>query len=660
MISIKSFIVSIMFIALLFEGYIFYNFFENSKATISHLLKSSIQTDILNLKHFMEKNLKQKDINDIASHIDNIIIINPIIEDIHILDTHKKLIYHPKIKCAVHNKHLKQKCLPITKISNTNIFQQLCYSFSIKTFDRLKIKYYYANVYIDEKYLNGLINEEIQKTLIGFFLTTCLYIILLWLFFRIYIITPLEKLRQYAYYNENPPSNFTIREIESIRYSLFLTFQRLKQEQEDLYTLSTKDPLTGLYNRLSLMEKLNWLIAKGKRDNKEFAIIFLDLDNFKNINDSKGHDFGDKILLHISQVLLQTTRENDIIARLGGDEFVVVLPEFTNEDTIIEIASRLKEKLSTPIQINNEEYQITASMGISTYPKDGKDVQTLLKNADIAMYKSKELGKNNFQFFTTAINKTVQEKILMQRIIKEALQNNYFQLHYQPKVDIKTNKIVGCEALIRLVHPTHGVIPPFKFINIAEENKSIISLGEWIIQEAVAQIKKWQHGPLKNIKVSINLSATQFQDSKLLQKIEKFTQDIDRTKLDIELTESVLIENFEERLHVIKEIKKLGISLSLDDFGTGYSSLSYLKEIPFDTLKIDKSFIDNIHTKDDLTFINMIVGIAEDLTLDVVAEGVETLEQLKLLKEINCEMYQGYLYSKPIPPKEFEELFILN
>jgi len=658
-ISIKSFIISIIFVAFLLEGYIFYNFFENSKATISKLLQTSIQADVLNLKHYMEKNLQQKDINLIASHIDNIVNINPIIKDIEILDDNKSLVYYTNIKYEEH-KRKSQECMPISKIVSTNIFTQQCYSFAIKTFQGLQTKYYYADVYIDETYINGLVTQQMKRIFISFLISAFIFIVFLWILSRTYLVVPLKKLRQYAYYSENPPQNFFIKEIESIRYSLSMTFKRLKQEQEELYNLSTKDPLSGLYNRLSLIEKTNWLIAKGKRDKKEFAIIFLDLDNFKNINDSKGHEFGDKILRHISQLLLKVTRTNDIVSRLGGDEFVVVLPDFEDENKIIEIAQRLKEKLSTPFKIDNEDYQITASMGIAIYPKDGDNVHTLLKNADIAMYKSKELGKNNFQFFTDAINKAVQEKISIQRIIKDALSQNHFKLFYQPKVDIKTDKIVGCEALIRLVHPTQGVIPPYKFISIAEENKTIIPLGEWIIQEAVAQIQKWQHSTLKDIKVSINLSAVQFQDPEIFKKIEQYTQDIDRSKLDIELTESVLIKDFEKRLHVIKSIQKLGISLSLDDFGTGYSSLSYLKDIPFDTLKIDKAFIDNLYTKDDLTFVNMIIGIADDLALNVVAEGVETEEQLKLLREIHCEMYQGYLCSKPVPPKEFEELFILN
>ena len=660
LLSIKSFFIIIMLFVVFLESLIFYNFFDNSKRSINKILTNSLQSDILNLKHYMKKNLQQKDVNEIIAHMDNLIAINPVIKDIHIFNHHKNIIYDPDVKITQGTLHGFGECVPISQIAQTNLFTQSCYAFSVKTYKGLTPQYYYTKVYLDKEYIDNLIMEEVKKTILLFIFATLLFSLILWLLFKFYVIIPLNKLRQYAYYSENPPKNFFIKELESIRYSLRMTFQRLKREQKELYNLSTKDSLSGLYNRLSLIEKLNWLISKGQRDADEFAIIFLDLDNFKNINDSKGHEFGDKILLHVSKTLLETTRKNYIVSRLGGDEFVVVLSECNDEHKIVETAQRLQENLSKPFSLDGEEFTITASMGIAIYPKDGKDVETLLKNADIAMYNSKELGKNNYQFFTNAINKTVQERIKMQKIIRSALQNNHFKLFYQPKVDIATNKIVGCEALIRLIDPIEGIIPPFKFISIAEESLTIIPLGEWIIKEAVAQIQKWKNTPLKKIKVSINLSAIQFKDSKLLEKIDTFTKDIDRSKLDIELTESVLIENFKERLDVIKGIKKLGISLSLDDFGTGYSSLSYLKDIPFDTLKIDKAFIDNIYTKDDLTFINMIIGIADDLKLNVVAEGVETQEQLALLKEIHCEQYQGYLCSKPLPSKDFEELFSKN
>ncbi|WP_457748644.1 putative bifunctional diguanylate cyclase/phosphodiesterase [Sulfurimonas sp.] len=657
--SIKSFVIIIMSFIIVTESLIFYKFFENSKENIRELLTNSVQTDILNLKNFMRKNLTQYEFNTIVSQIDTQLAINPIIQDIQILDSKKNLIYDSNPRYNLDH-FMHQTCMPISKIKSTNIFQQKCYTFHVKSFHGIQEKHYTANVYLDTQYIHNLLFNQIKTVLWMFFISTFTFSILLWFASKTYIITPLKKLRQYAYYSENPPKNFLIKELESIRYSLSITFKRLKKEQEELYKLSTKDSLSGLYNRLSLMEKLDWLIANSKRDGSKFAIIFLDLDNFKNINDSKGHTFGDRVLLGISKILVQETRKNDIVSRFGGDEFVIILPEFKNENMIVEIAQRLKEKLSLGFKIDGEEYNITASMGIAIYPKDGDNAQALLKNADIAMYKSKELGKNKFQFFTNSINNAVQEKIKIQKMIQNALQNNHFQLFYQPKVDIQTNKVVACEALIRLIDPREGIIPPFKFISVAEDNLSIIPLGEWVIKEAVSQLKKWEKTPLHNIKISINLSAVQFQDTQLFEKIEKYTQEIEKNTLDIELTESVLMENFDAKLEIIKNIKNLGISLSLDDFGTGYSSLSYLKDIPFDTLKIDKAFIDNIYTKDDLTFVNMIVGIAKDLGLNVVAEGVETKEQLQLLKEIHCEQYQGYLCSKPVPPQEFEKLFSLD
>lgn len=637
-----------MLFVIFLEGIIFYSFYKNTNKNINTLLIHSTQSDVLSLQYYIQNNLQRKDNNEVVSHLNYIIANNPVIKYIYLFNTKKQ----------TNSFQATHQCLPISKIATADLFTQSCYKFSTKIYDKGSApKYYYIYISLDKKYIQSLLIKELHKHVLLFIIAILLFSSLFWILFLSYIIKPLEELRKYAYYNDKPPKYFFIQEIESIRHSMHLTFHRLKQEQQKLYDLSTRDQLSGLYNRLSLMEKLNWLISKTKRENGEFAIIFLDLDNFKNINDSKGHEFGDSILIHIAKTLLKITRDNDIVSRLGSDEFVIVLSEYEDENKIIEVTRRLQERLSDPFRINDEDYHVTASMGIAIYPKDGKNVKTLLKNADTAMYKSKELGKNNYQFFTDTINQIVQERIHIQKIIKDALQNNKFKLFYQPKVDIKTNKIIGCEALVRLIDPEKGIISPYKFIPIAEKSFTIIPLGDWILKEAVSQIQKWQKTPLKNLKISINLSDEQFKDSELLHKIETFTKNIDRSKLDIEFTESVLTQQFDERLNIIKNIKKLGISLFLDDFGTGYSSLSYLKDIPLDTLKINKSFIDNIKTKADLTFINMIIGIADDLNLDVVAKGVETLEQLQLLKAVNCEQYQGFLCSKPVCAKEFEELF---
>jgi diguanylate cyclase (GGDEF)-like protein len=450
---------------------------------------------------------------------------------------------------------------------------------------------------------------------------------------------------------------FLIQELESIRYSLDFTFKRLKEEQQELFNLSTKDPLSGLYNRLSLIEKINWLISKAQRSDTQFAVLFLDLDNFKNINDSRGHEFGDQVLKHIAGILLTSVRDNDIVSRIGGDEFVIVLPDIEDNDAILEVIKRIQKSLFTPIVFDNFKYHVTCSIGITIYPKDGESVTELLKNADIAMYKSKALGKNNFHFYTESLNNEIQEKMKIQRLMINALEEGNFKLYYQPKVDIETNKIIGCEALIRLIDPVHGLIPPNKFINIAEENNFIIPLGNWIIEEATAQLKLWENTPLQDIKLSINVSGVQFKNKNLFSILESAIANIDPSKLEIELTESVLMNDFDEKLKVIHSFKTLGLSLSLDDFGTGYSSLSYLKQIPFDTLKIDKSFIDDIENKKEQSFVNMIITIAEELDLEVIAEGVENKEQLKYLKEMRCSQYQGYYCSKPLPVEEFEALF---
>ncbi|MEN4052496.1 MULTISPECIES: EAL domain-containing protein [Sulfurimonas] len=654
-ISIKLFTAIVMLLLFTGGSYLFYKFFDDSKEVTERLLEENIQVNILNIKYFLDKNLQKNSINQLKAYLDNIVNSNTVINDIHIIDNQRKLLYATDRDTLL--EHEGVHCSAISKIISSDIFEQQCYTFSIKLFDGLKPYYYSSIVYLDKDYLDSLLKDKIIKYLGLFISYTIIFILLLWFTIRKFIIAPLEELRQFAYYSEKTPRQFLIQELESIRYSLELTFRRLKKEQEELFNLSTKDPLSGLYNRLSLIEKINWLISRSQRSHAKFALLFLDLDNFKNINDSRGHEFGDKVLQHISKVLLSSVRDNDIVSRIGGDEFVIVLPDITDNKSILEVIKRIQHSLSMPVVFDNYKYHITCSIGITIYPKDGKNVTELLKNADIAMYKSKELGKNNFHFFTETLNDEIQEKMNIQRLMINALEEGNFKLFYQPKVDIQTNQIVACEALIRLIDPIHGLISPDKFIHIAEENNFIIPLGNWIIEEAAKQLKLWENTPLQDIKLSINVSGVQFKNKNLFKIIENAIKNIDPSKLDIELTESVLMSDFDAKLKVIHQFKTLGLSLSLDDFGTGYSSLSYLKQIPFDTLKIDKSFIDDLENKQDQSFVNMIVTIADELGLEVVAEGVENREQLEYLKKMKCEQYQGYYCSKPLPVQEFETLF---
>ncbi|QOP45916.1 putative bifunctional diguanylate cyclase/phosphodiesterase [Sulfurimonas paralvinellae] len=655
-ISIKFFTIIALLLLLANGSYIFYNFFQDSKNTTATLLEENIQVNLLNLKHFLDKNLKTNNINQLTAYLDNIVHSNTLISDIHIINDEKKLLYATDRDETLFHKGIE--CTPLTDIIHTDIFNEECYSFSVKLYNGLTPYYYTTDVYLNKEYLDSLMKDKILKYTTLFVLSFVFFMFLLWAIINMLVVKPLELLRQFAYYSTKVPQQFFIQELESIRYSLDLTFKRLKDEQRELFNISTKDPLSGLYNRLSLMEKINWLISKGKRSNAQFALLFLDLDNFKNINDSRGHEFGDEVLQHVAKVLLSSVRDNDIVSRIGGDEFVIVLPDLQDNEAILEVIHRIQELLNKPIVIDNYKYNVTCSIGITIYPKDGQDVTALLKNADIAMYKSKDLGKNNFHFFTEKLNDEIQEKIHLQRLMSSALEEGHFHLYYQPKVDIKSNKIVGCEALIRLIDPIHGLIPPDKFIYLAEENNFIIPLGEWIIEEATRQLKSWENTPLQDLRLAINISGVQFKDKQLIPTLQDAIGKIDKNKLEIELTESVLMTDFDDKLDIIKKFKDLGLRLSLDDFGTGYSSLSYLKKIPFDTLKIDKSFIDDLQNKKDQSFVNMIVTIADELELDVVAEGVENKEQLEYLKRMKCEQYQGYYCSKPLPAKEFEALFL--
>ncbi|WP_304546354.1 putative bifunctional diguanylate cyclase/phosphodiesterase [Sulfurimonas microaerophilic] len=655
-ISIKLFFGIVIVTAIVYQSVAFYAYYQKSKAGIATLLKENIQTNMINLKHIIEKNIKVDNVNNIVANLDNYVASSEIMQDVHIVNNHKKLLYSSDRENSI--AHKNTRCVQISKTLESDIFSEECYYFPIKLHEKLRPYYYYTYVYTNKDYIDSLLKRQVEKYTILFTLLTFVFLLLLWFTLKNFIITPLKELKHYAYYSENPPTNFFIQEIESIRYSLSMTFRRMKQEQEKLYNLSTKDPLSGLYNRLSLIEKINWLIAQSKRTKEGFTLIFLDLDDFKNINDTYGHEFGDMVLKEISEVIQSSLRSNDIISRFGGDEFVIILPNVTDITNTVEVLTKLQQKLFMPICHQEFTYNTTSSMGVVIYPKDGDNATSLLKNADIAMYKSKALGKNNFSFFTNELNKELKEKLHIKSMIELALKNNGFELHYQPQVDVATGKITGCEALIRMIDPIEGVVPPYKFIPIAEKNNLIVPLGQWILKEATSQLKKWENTPFSDLKLSINVSALELNHEDFIKSVKESIKDIDHSKLCIELTESVLMNNFKKDLPKIHQLKEMGLTLSLDDFGTGYSSLSYLKNIPFDFLKIDKSFIDDIlEDPKDKMFVQIIIDIAQTMNLTVVAEGVELKGQLTMLEQLGCDIYQGYYCSKPLKCEEFEKLF---
>lgn len=451
-----------------------------------------------------------------------------------------------------------------------------------------------------------------------------------------------------------------------------------KHAIERMHYLAYYDNVTTLPNRALLVELLNQWIRQAKRYNRTVAVLFLDLDHFKRINDTLGHKAGDELLRGVARRLSDSVRDSDVVmrhvegpptqlptwqsnntvARLGGDEFVVVLTNLSCLEDASIVARRINDRLSRPFSVEETEVVVSSSIGISAYPTDGDNVEDLIKHADLAMYHAKAKGRNGYQFFTSSMNAYVQDRLSIENHLRESLGCNHFILYYQPKVNTRTGQIVGMEALIRWRHPERGFVSPATFISIAEETGLIIPLGEWVLRRACAQAKAWQQAGLPPLRVSVNLSVAQFKHAELQNTVIDALADakLKPEYLELELTESLLMENLDTSVAQLEELKAIGVYLSIDDFGTGYSSLSYLKRFPIDALKIDRSFIQDIATDaSDATIVTATINLGHNLGHKVIAEGVETQAQLEFLRMLQCDEIQGYLLSKPLPPKQFFE-----
>jgi len=452
-----------------------------------------------------------------------------------------------------------------------------------------------------------------------------------------------------------PPDEALLQSTRAIGSQISLFIAR-KQAEEHIRHLAHYDELTGLANRNMFSQGLSHAIAKAQRNSMALAILFIDLDRFKNINDTLGHEAGDSVLKEVAERLRGCLRESDTIGRLSGDEFVVLLEETPQSMHCTEVAQKILAAIARPFAIDTQEFHLTASIGISTYPADSEDMQGLLKNADVAMYRAKELGKNNFQFYSAQMNIHTLERLVLESSLRRAVERNEFVLHYQPKIDIYSGCISGMEALVRWQHPTKGLIPPMQFIPLAEETGLIVPIGEWVLRTACARNKSWQEQGLPPLCVSVNLSARQFTHENLLQDVARVLHEtgLDAAFLEIEITESMVMHDPEHAIELLNELKAMGISISIDDFGTGYSSLSYLKRFPIDSLKIDRSFIKDLPLDgDDAAITQAIIAMAHGLKLKVTAEGAETGEQLCFLSIHKCDEMQGFHFSKPLPENEF-------
>jgi diguanylate cyclase (GGDEF)-like protein len=471
-----------------------------------------------------------------------------------------------------------------------------------------------------------------------------------------------------AMFSKKPLQEAALKALASISDEVALGIERKKGEDK-IHSLAYYDSLTGLPNRYFFRELLKRSIEYANRYKHSYAVALIDLDDFNRINDTLGHDVGDELLKIVSSRLLKTLRTSDYvariydeeepIARMGGDEFIVLLQELNNVVNASTVARRILNELSQAYELGGREIFVTASIGIAVYPDNGKDVENLIKNADVALYHVKKRGKNKFQFFSKSMNEAAQELFTLETNLHRAIERQELLLYYQPKVDITTRKIIGMEALIRWKTTEGGLISPAKFIPLAEENGLIVPIGKFVLQNACLQNKMWQEACPEKVSVAINVSGLQFGQKYFVQDVLTALEDanLDPQYLDLEITETTIMIDPERAVRSLNKLKEVGIHISLDDFGTGYSSLSYLQRLPLDAIKIDISFIRNVLTNpNDAAMVKAIIAMADNLRLKVIAEGVEEENQLEFLREHKCDIIQGYLFSPPVPAEEFFDL----
>jgi diguanylate cyclase (GGDEF)-like protein len=440
---------------------------------------------------------------------------------------------------------------------------------------------------------------------------------------------------------------------------LVLNVEQRKRAEERIRHLAYHDALTDLPNRSLLEDRLTTALAQAHRKSRMLALLYLDLDRFKRVNDTLGHSLGDHILQSVAERLTSIVREADTVARVGGDEFTILLPEISQAQDAIDVADRILRELRRPVMVDHRELPATTSMGIAFYPDDAEEADTLLRNADIAMYRAKEQGRDNYQLYTAAMNARIAERFAVENDLRRALDRNEFVVYYQPQVDLSSQQIVGVEALVRWEHPTRGLMLPADFIPVAEESGLIVPLGEWVLRTACAQAKAWQEAGLPPIRLAVNLSGRQFQQRNLSEMVERALNEtsLEPRYLQLEITETVVMHDMDFTIATLNNLKAMGIQIAIDDFGCGHSSLNYLKRLPIDDVKIDRSFVHDLATDpSDAAIVGSVVAMTRELNLNVVAEGVETEEQLAFLKERQCDVVQGFLFSRPVPPDAVEKI----
>jgi diguanylate cyclase (GGDEF)-like protein/PAS domain S-box-containing protein len=432
-----------------------------------------------------------------------------------------------------------------------------------------------------------------------------------------------------------------------------------RRTEETIRNLAYHDPMTGLPNRRLFNDRLNQAIERARRNRRQLAVMILDLDRFKLINDSLGLARGDQVLRAVGERLVAVVRRSDTVARLGGDDFLLLLPGVDGAESSAKVAQKILDTFLPPLQLEDQELHLGATLGITLYPHDGDDAETLIRNADTALYRAKEHSRGSYQFYTTDMNATAFERLVLETQLRKAIERGELVVYYQPQVRLDTGAVVAVEALVRWFHADLGLVSPAEFIPLAEETGLILDLGRWVLRTACAQVRSWQEQGFADLRLAVNLSGRQFEQDDLVRSIAQVIEEatFDPSDLDLELTESSIMRSPEQAVPKLQALDRLGIRLSIDDFGTGYSSLGHLKRFPIRTLKIDQSFIQDITTDpNDAAIAQAIIALADSLQLKVIAEGVETRDQLDLLRRYHCDEMQGYLFARPLPPGELLEL----
>ena len=447
-------------------------------------------------------------------------------------------------------------------------------------------------------------------------------------------------------------------ELKSANDKLHHDLEERKRVEQSIRHIAHHDALTGLPNRSLFRDRLTHAMAQADRYHQKLAVMFLDLDRFKAINDTLGHNVGDQLLKIAAERLRSCVRDSDTVARLGGDEFTVIVEDIVEDHDAAAVAQKILDTLSQPFNLYGHEVFISVSVGVTLYPSDDENADNLLRNADSAMYRAKEFGRNNFQFYVAEMNIKARERLRLESSLRRALDRNEFMLYYQPRVSLESGRVIGAEALLRWRHPEMGLVPPSEFIPILDETGMIIPVGDWALREACRQNREWQDRGLPPIRVAVNLSVRQFMQKDLADTIVRALEaaNLSAEHLEVEITEDLFLEHNQTNIITLARLKNMGIHISIDDFGTGYSSLSYLKRLPIDTLKIEQSFVRDIGDPDNKAIASAIIAMAASLRLNVLAEGVETDEQLAFLRAQGCNEIQGFSFSHPLPADEFAQL----